>query len=103
MLSQFVTPTYRGIWGAIYFTGSGTLTWGRASIGLNAATIEIIPGQCGNIYVGSASPGTLGWDLAITGLLMPQATINAGTQDLFLNAEATFTGSISAYGCLMGI
>lgn len=99
VMQQTMPPGYFGMFASVYFTGSGTLTWGRASIGINSATIETAGGQCGNIYVGSASPATLGWDLAVDG--MAYGWVSSWTQVFYLNAAASFSGSISAYGSLL--
>jgi hypothetical protein len=86
--------------GSVYFTGSGTLSWARASLGSNAAVIDIAAvGQAGT-FVGSASPGTLGFDIGILSMMF---LWSGSTTDAYLNAEANFTGSISAYGSFVVI
>lgn len=98
VLSQTIPTGNWAVFGAVYFTGSGTLTWGRASVGTNAAVIDTTTvGQAG-AFIGSASPGTLGFDIPVGGFFFQWS---GSAIAAYLNAEANFSGTVSAYGSLL--
>ena len=90
------------LFAAAYFTGTGGLEWGRASVGITTAIIDVtLPGQYGDTYIAAAapSPSSLGFDPSVTGLMLYyNNTVDA---PVYVNAAAKFTGAISAYGTLL--
>ena len=90
--------------GMVCLTGGGLLSFARASVSTATATIETAPGAFATGWFGAGvSPVTLGVDLTIGSFMRVVNIVHVASvpTTAFLNVDASFSGSISAYGSLI--